>query len=170
MCPASRSLPPAGAPRVDAVLTPRRPLPPRLPRGPQNVHLLTPGGQFGTRRMGGKDHASARYVFTKLEKITRAIFHPDDDDLLHYLNDDGLSIEPEHYMPVIPMVLVNGSDGIGTGWSSTVQKYDPREIVANLRRMIRGEEPEAMHPHFSGYTGEVRCLGVVLSLFAAPFV
>lgn len=65
--------------------------------------------------MGGKDAASPRYIFTKLEKITRIIFHPDDDELLTYLNDDGLSIEPEHYMPVIPMVLVNGSDGIGTG-------------------------------------------------------
>jgi len=123
--------------------------------GSNNINLLFPSGQFGTRRMGGKDHASARYIFTKLEKITRAIFHPDDDALLTYLNDDGLSIEPEYYMPVIPMVLVNGSDGIGTGWSSTVQKYDPREIVSNIRKMINGEEPEEMHPHFSGYTGEI---------------
>ena len=81
--------------------------------GSNNINLLTPSGQFGTRRMGGKDHASPRYIFTALEKITRTIFHPDDDELLSYLNDDGLSIEPEYYMPVIPMLLVNGSDGIG---------------------------------------------------------
>lgn len=123
--------------------------------GSNNVHLLYPSGQFGTRRMGGKDHASARYIFTRLEKIARAIFHPDDDALLNYLNDDGLSIEPDYYMPVIPMVLVNGSDGIGTGWSSTIQNHNPREVIANLRKMINGEEPEVMHPHFSGYTGEV---------------
>ncbi|KAL7552981.1 hypothetical protein ACHAWF_016218 [Thalassiosira exigua] len=123
--------------------------------GSNNVNLLYPSGQFGTRRMGGKDHASARYVFTKLEKIARAIFHPDDDALLNYLNDDGLSIEPDYYMPVIPMVLVNGSDGIGTGWSSTIQNHDPREIIANIRKLINGEEPEEMHPHFYGYTGEI---------------
>jgi len=52
--------------------------------GSNNVNLLYPSGQFGTRRMGGKDHASARYIFTRLEKITRAIFHPDDDALLNY--------------------------------------------------------------------------------------
>lgn len=130
--------------------------------GSNNVNLLFPGGQFGTRRMGGKDHASARYIFTRLEKIARTIFHPDDDALLTYLNDDGLSIEPEYYMPVIPMVLVNGSDGIGTGWSTTIQNHDPREIIANIRKMINGEEPEEMHPHFDGYTGEVRyhqCMG-----------
>ena len=71
--------------------------------GSNNVNLLTPSGQFGTRRMGGKDSASPRYVFTKLENIARKIFHPDDDLLLNYLNDDGLSIEPDFYMPVIPM-------------------------------------------------------------------
>ena len=123
--------------------------------GSNNINLLYPAGQFGTRRMGGKDCASARYIFTRLEKIARAIFHPDDDSLLNYLNDDGLSIEPEYYMPVIPMVLVNGSDGIGTGYSTTVQNHDPREIIANLRKMINGEEPEFMHPHFAGYTGEL---------------
>jgi DNA topoisomerase-2 len=105
--------------------------------------------------MGGKDHASARYIFTRLEKITRAIFHPDDDALLNYLNDDGLSIEPEYYMPVIPLVLVNGAQGIGTGWSSTVHNHDPREVIANLRKMIIGEEPEMMHPAFYGFTGNI---------------
>jgi hypothetical protein len=58
-------------------------------------------------------------------------------------------------MPVIPMVLVNGSEGIGTGWSCTIQNHDPREIIDNIRKMITGEEPEEMHPHFYGYTGEV---------------
>jgi DNA topoisomerase-2 len=123
--------------------------------GSNNINLLTPSGQFGTRRMGGKDSASPRYIFTKLEKITRAIFHPDDDALLTYLNDDGLSIEPENYMPVIPMVLVNGSDGIGTGWSSSTPNYCPRQVIANLRRRLKGEELEKMSPHYSGFAGEM---------------
>ena len=123
--------------------------------GTNNINLLTPSGQFGTRRMGGKDAASPRYIFTKLESITRAIFHPDDDELLNYLSDDGMSIEPEHYMPVIPMVLVNGSDGIGTGWSSCVNNYDPRAIIRNLRRLISGEPLEVMTPYYSGFTGDI---------------
>ena len=123
--------------------------------GSNNINLLTPSGQFGTRRMGGKDHASPRYIFTKLEKITRAIFHPADDEILTYLNDDGMSIEPEYYMPVLPMVLVNGTDGIGTGWSSKVPNYNPRTIINNLRRKIRGEAMEPMKPYYAGYTGEV---------------
>ena len=123
--------------------------------GSNNINLLTPSGQFGTRRMGGKDSASPRYIFTKLEKITRTIFHPDDDSLLNYLNDDGMSIEPDFYMPVIPLVLANGSDGIGTGWSSNTPNFSPRHIIANLRRMISNEPVQRMIPQYGGYTGEI---------------
>ena len=123
--------------------------------GSNNINLLSPCGQFGTRLMGGKDAASARYVFTKLEQITRCIFHPNDDPLLDYLDEDGQSIEPLYYVPIIPMALVNGSEGIGTGWSSSVPTYDPRQIIRNLRKMIAGEETEKMVPWFRGFTGDV---------------
>ena len=76
---------------------------------------MAPNGQFGTRAQGGSDAASPRYIFTHLSTITRKIFHAADDPLLSYLDEDGKKIEPEWYMPVIPMVLVNGADGIGTG-------------------------------------------------------
>ncbi|KAG7364360.1 DNA topoisomerase [Nitzschia inconspicua] len=123
--------------------------------GSNNINLLTPSGQFGTRRMGGKDSASPRYIFTMLENITRKIFHPDDDELLNYLSDDGLSIEPDFYMPVIPMILVNGSDGIGTGWSSKIPNYDPRMIITNIRKLMAGEPMVEMQPFYSGFNGEI---------------
>lgn len=79
--------------------------------------------------MGGKDHASARYVSTCLNRITRFIFPEADDHSLKYLEDDGELVEPEYYVPIIPMCLVNGSEGIGTGWSTTIPNYNPMEIV-----------------------------------------
>ena len=121
--------------------------------GSNNINLLTPSGQFGTRRMGGNDAASARYIFTKLEPIARAIFHPDDDELLNYLNDDGSTIEPEFYVPVIPLALCNGAEGIGTGWSSKISNYSPRDIIANLRRKIAGSELVPLAPFYCGFTG-----------------
>ena len=87
--------------------------------GSNNVNLLSPEGQYGTRESGGKDHASPRYIFTKLSSLTRAIYHPADDPLLSYLKEDNDLIEPKWYMPVLPMVLINGTEGIGTGWSSS---------------------------------------------------
>src|SRR5699024_2959950 len=72
--------------------------------------------------------------------------------------DDNLKIEPEYYVPIIPTVLVNGAEGIGTGWSTKIPNYNPREIVENIRRMIRGEEPKTMKPWFKGFTGTIEQL------------
>ncbi|KAM3733934.1 hypothetical protein ACB098_11G175300 [Castanea mollissima] len=123
--------------------------------GSNNINLLQPNGQFGTRNYGGKDHASARYVYTRLSPITRFLFHKDDDDLLDYLNEDGQSIEPIWYMPIIPTVLVNGSEGIGTGWSSYVPNYNPRDIIANVRRLLNGDAMEPMDPWYKWFKGTI---------------
>ena len=123
--------------------------------GSNNVNLMSPNGQFGSRMQGGKDAASARYIFTALPPITRRVFHPQDDALLTYLNDDGDWIEPEWYLPVLPMVLVNGSEGIGTGWSSSVPNYNPADIMANLRRLMKGEPQVPMVPWYRGFVGTI---------------
>merc|ERR1719228_1175146 len=91
--------------------------------GSNNINLLQPIGQFGTRLTGGKDSASPRYIFTQLSPLARHIFNSNDDPLLNYLKDDNLQIEPEWYIPILPMVLVNGADGIGTGWMTKIPNY-----------------------------------------------
>lgn len=123
--------------------------------GSNNINLLCPNGQFGTRNMGGKDAASARYIFTKLSSATRVLFPKDDDVLLNYLNEDGQKIEPTWYMPIIPTVLVNGCEGIGTGWSSFIPNYNPRDIVANVRRLLNGESMVAMDPWYRNFKGTI---------------
>ncbi|GJU43077.1 DNA topoisomerase 2 [Tanacetum coccineum] len=97
--------------------------------GSNNINLLQPKGQFGTCRMGGKDHGKGRDFFTQLSPITRYIFHEDDELLLKYLKDGGRSIGPAWFIPIIPMVLVNGSEGSGTGWSSFIPNYNPLDII-----------------------------------------
>jgi DNA topoisomerase-2 len=101
--------------------------------GSNNINLLMPNGQFGTRLQGGKDSASERYIFTQLNKITRYIFPEMDDNILSYLNDDGLFVEPIFYAPIIPMVLVNGTKGIGTGFSTDIMCYNPSQIIQYIR-------------------------------------
>jgi DNA topoisomerase-2 len=101
--------------------------------GSNNIPLLYRDGMFGTRNTGGSDAASARYIFTKMETITPYIFRSEDDVLLEYLEDDGDKIEPKFYIPIIPMILINGSKGIGTGWSSTIPNYNPLDIVECIK-------------------------------------
>jgi len=121
--------------------------------GSNNINLLFPAGQFGTRAAGGNDAASARYIHTRLCAITRAIFHADDELVLKYLDDDGQSIEPAWYVPVLPMVLVNGCSGIGMGWSTDIPNYNPRDIVENLKRLLNGEKAIDMSPWYRGFKG-----------------
>eukprot|EP00927_Polykrikos_kofoidii_P034300 TRINITY_DN29120_c0_g1_i1.p1 TRINITY_DN29120_c0_g1~~TRINITY_DN29120_c0_g1_i1.p1 ORF type:complete len:1271 (-),score=344.83 TRINITY_DN29120_c0_g1_i1:123-3935(-) len=123
--------------------------------GSNNLNLLTPSGQFGTRLQGGKDAASARYIYTRLERTARLIFHPDDGPLLEYNDEEGQKIEPRWFIPVIPMVLVNGADGIGTGWSTFLPNFSPHDIIANLKRFIRCEPLENMCPWYKGFRGSI---------------
>tara|TARA_B000000437_G_scaffold219375_2_gene201131 strand:- start:1021 stop:4539 length:3519 start_codon:yes stop_codon:yes gene_type:complete len=97
--------------------------------GTNNINILQPNGQFGSRIQGGNDSSSPRYIFTLLSNLTKLIFREEDSCILNYLNDDGQSIEPEYYIPIIPMILVNGGIGIGTGFSTNVPLFNPDDII-----------------------------------------
>jgi len=117
---------------------------------------LMPNGQFGTRLQGGKDSASERYIFTMLNKITRCIFPVNDDNVLEYLNDDGLIVEPVFYAPIIPMILVNGSKGIGTGFSTDVMCYNPLDIIKYLKDKLNGNPvTKEFIPYYDGFKGTI---------------
>ena len=129
--------------------------------GSNNINLLIPSGQFGTRLQGGKDSASERYIFTQLNKITRCIFPATDDNILKYLDDDGLPVEPLFYAPIIPMVLVNGSKGIGTGFSTEIICYNPLQIIEYLKNKLNNIEvttESEFVPYYEGFQGTIEKL------------
>ena len=126
--------------------------------GSNNINLLYPSGQFGTRIESGHDSGSPRYIFTRLLPISKILFNEHDNHLLDYLDDDGISIEPKYYIPLIPMVLVNGSEGIGTGYSTNIPCYNPDDIITNLKRLIDSggnSELVPMIPWYRGFKGTI---------------
>lgn len=124
--------------------------------GSNNINLLEPLGNYGNRLQGGKNASSSRYIFTKLTPATRVLFPDVDDHILKYLDDDGFSIEPEHYIPTIPMVLVNGADGIGTGWSTFIPKYSPKDLTKYLVSKLQDQVPEKnLQPWYKGFAGKI---------------
>jgi DNA topoisomerase-2 len=127
--------------------------------GSNNINLFEPNGQFGTRLKGGEDSASERYIFTQLSRLTRLIFRQEDDAVLSYINDDGQLVEPMYYAPAIPMILVNGSKGIGTGFSTDVIPHNPLQIIAYIRAMLMetsvGDRP-TIEPYFKGFKGTIK--------------
>lgn len=123
--------------------------------GTNNINLLFPSGQFGSRLMGGKDSASPRYIFTRLSEVTRLIFREADDGILHYLDDDGTSIEPESYLPIIPTILINGTRGIGTGYASNVPCHHPIQVIDSVLARIQGGEYSCVSPWYRKFTGDI---------------
>ncbi|KAL6633720.1 hypothetical protein ACP70R_026391 [Stipagrostis hirtigluma subsp. patula] len=125
--------------------------------GSNNINLMYPGGQFGSRNLGGEDSVDPSHLFTRLSPITRSIFPKDDDVLLNYLSKDGNQLNlPVSYVPIVPMVLVNGSEGTGNGFSTYVPNYNPRDIVANLRRLLNDGCTQPMHPWYRGFKDLLR--------------
>ena len=132
--------------------------------GGNNIPYLTRNGFFGSRLEGGKDAAKPRYIFTQLEKITRIIFPEEDDCLLPRVVDDGDIVEPEYYMPIIPMALINSTEGIGTGWSCSMPSFNPEDVVNCVKYWIEHEtlygddgKPllDELIPWYRGYKGVI---------------
>ena len=124
--------------------------------GSNNINLLQPLGQFGTRLKGGTDSAAERYIFTKLNPIVSYIYRKEDSPILNYLNDDGDLVEPEFYVPIIPMILVNGSIGIGTGYSTNVLPYNPKVIIEYISCKLKDKLPFHIEfkPYYKGFKGD----------------
>jgi DNA topoisomerase-2 len=125
--------------------------------GSNNINLLKPNGQFGTRLQGGKDSGSERYIFTEMSKITPYIYRQEDNPVLNYLQDDGETVEPEFYVPIIPMILVNGTTGIGTGFSTDIMNYNPVQIIEYLENKLNGNSTEdiTIQPYYEGFKGSI---------------
>jgi DNA topoisomerase-2 len=125
--------------------------------GSNNINLLVPSGQFGTRLKGGDDSASERYIFTLLNKLTRTIFPAADDHVIKYLTDDGTPVEPLFYAPIIPMILANGSKGIGTGFSTDIMCYNPVDIIDYLKTKLSSDTiyDKPILPYYEGFKGTI---------------
>ena len=126
--------------------------------GSNNINLLKPNGNFGSRRMGGKDAASPRYIFTQLNELTRQIYINKDESVLEYNIEEGDIVEPVSYYPIIPMILVNGSEGIGTGFSTDIPPHNPIEIMSNIREVLNGKKITDLNdlvPWYKGFIGKI---------------
>jgi len=124
--------------------------------GSNNINILMPNGQFGTRLQGGKDSASERYIFTNLNKITRMIFKKEDDAILTYLKDDGTFVEPIYYLPILPMILVNGTKGIGTGFSTDIPCFHPVQLINYIQHKLADKAyTRDFVPFYQGFQGTI---------------
>ena len=128
--------------------------------GSNNLNLLIPNGQFGSRLMGGQDAAQPRYIHTQLEPIVDSMFKKDDSSILKYIDDDGEVVEPEYYQPVVPLMVINGALGIGTGFSTNIPPHNPSDVLSLLRDRLALRRDTlaglALQPWWYGFNGTVQ--------------
>jgi DNA topoisomerase-2 len=130
--------------------------------GSNNLAWLVPQGQFGTRLQGGNDAASPRYIHTYLQPYIGSLVPSDDLDCLKYRDDDGLPVEPEWYAPILPMLLVNGARGIGTGYSTYIPQCNPSNLLVGIQRWLKKEvklEDINLEPWYRGFAGSIEKSG-----------
>lgn len=136
--------------------------------GANNMPWLVPQGQFGTRLQGGKDSASPRYIHTYLQPRVKTLVSSEDFPVLTYRDDDGLPVEPDWYAPILPMLLVNGARGIGTGYSTSIPSYNPRQLKTMLTAWLHGNTSaldETLTPYVQGFKGTIKEDGTATGVY-----
>lgn len=122
--------------------------------GSNNIPLLKREGNFGNRC---KQVASAdRYIFTAKENYLDFLFMKDDDPVLTKQMFEGTIIEYRHYMPILPLLLINGSEGLSVGFAQKILARNPVEIVSCIKKLLNDEElTEKLIPYYRGFTGTI---------------
>lgn len=120
--------------------------------GSNNIPLLFQSGQFGSRINGGKDSASPRYIFTKQSDVLPYLIRKEDDPILTYIEN-----EPEYYLPILPLILINGCVGVGTGFSCSIPLFNPEELCNIFCKLLRNQEPDFnLIPWYKNFKGTIR--------------
>jgi DNA topoisomerase-2 len=123
--------------------------------GANNLPYFTQDGQFGTRNDGGKDAGNPRYIYTKPNWWLPLVFRQEDDSLLELVEDEGEKQEPVALYPIIPLALINGMNGIGTGYSTFIPNHNPQDLIEWIRCYLQGRATPTLIPWYKGFTGTI---------------
>lgn len=123
--------------------------------GTNNMPYFVSDGQFGTRNKGGKDAAKPRYAFVRPQWWWNLVFIEDDLKILEHVVDEGNICEPHFYLPIIPMIMVNGSQGIATAFSTFIPNHNIYELIEWLENKLSGKPLPVINPWYKGFKGKI---------------
>lgn len=127
--------------------------------GSNNIPLMLPDALCGSRDKGGKDYVQPRYGYVLPNwRLLPFIFHKQDTLILEMQEEDNKEIEPKFLLTVVPLGVINGAEGIGTGWSTKCYPHDPRVVTKCMRRILNGKSPCKVPPYFNWFKGDTEII------------
>ena len=123
--------------------------------GGKQLPFIVPLSQFGSRKGGGDDAASPRYIWAKLNRrITDLLFPEADYWLLPFNVDEGKRGEPKYFVPILPLAVLESAELPAHGWKLKVWARDVFAVIANVRKLINyGEDIPLPNTPPAKYTG-----------------
>ena len=122
--------------------------------GSNNIPLLQRKGTFGNRLKPVA--AAGRYIFTCKEDYLDKIFRKEDEALLTEQIFEGDKIEPKFYIPVIPMLVVNGNVGLTTGFTQRILPRNPKDVIKYIEAKLDGKKNlPKVEPWCVGFNGDI---------------
>ena len=119
-----------------------------------NVPLLEGDGNFGSAFIN--EAAATRYIFARMNPILKQLFVKDDFVNLAHQDFEGAKIEPRYYVPTLPMLAINGSDGVSIGYAQKILPRDPAQIIKWVQQRAEGARITArLTPYWNGMTCSV---------------
>ena len=144
--------------------------------GSNSFPLIAGHGNFGSRFQGFGSAAAPRYTYVSLAKLTTELFNKDDLVLCPSQIFEGTEIEPTFFMPILPLVFLNGSEGLSVGWRTQIYPRDPQDIIKYISQVIKGVKnpvnPNEFVPYFRGFKGVTKLMDVEgpVGVFRKEFV
>ena len=123
--------------------------------GSNNFGYFKKDGQFGTRADGGENAADARYSETHLTWWIPFVYQKESIELVEKRKVDDEEAEPLWLPGVIPMGIVNGTNGIATAFSTSTPSHNPLDVIKWYKKRCLGEETKPIVPWFDGYEGKM---------------
>lgn len=123
-----------------------------------NIPLMEGIGAFGTRVAPVEGIGAPRYTYVKRAKSADMMLFKDLDIVPLTDNYDGSVKEPEHFLPLIPLVLLNGVQGIAVGWSTNILPRNLKKLIAATQQVLEGKEPKGLEPSYDYLNCTVGCI------------
>ncbi len=124
--------------------------------GSNNLPYFIQGGLFGTRKNNGTKAGKSRYTSVSKMVWWQYVFHKDDFHIWEYVIEESKICEPKNLLPIVPLFLINGSSGVGTGWSSKIPNYNPFHIVKWLIARLKKEKLPKLVPWYKDFIGDIK--------------